>query len=143
MAKLFGWTALAALACSCGIGTAAAAPAAAPAPSEQQKAVYILNRLAFGPAPGDVDRVMRMGVAAYIDEQLHPERLPDPPALQQRLDALRTQQLDAVAGRRSGRPPARTRRHWPKSTASRIWWRTKPARRACCAPSTARRSCAK
>jgi uncharacterized protein (DUF1800 family) len=76
---------------------AAAAPAApAAALTDKQKAVYVLNRLAFGPAPGDVDRVMRIGVQAYIDEQLHPERLTDPPALQQRLQALHTQQLSTV-----------------------------------------------
>jgi uncharacterized protein (DUF1800 family) len=45
--------------------------------TEQQKIVHLLNRAAFGPRPGDVERVKQMGMAAYIDEQLHPERIPD------------------------------------------------------------------
>jgi uncharacterized protein (DUF1800 family) len=42
-----------------------------------EQAVHVLNRLGFGPRPGDVDRVARMGVDRWIDQQLHPERLPD------------------------------------------------------------------
>ena len=37
--------------------TAQAAPLA-----PEQQAVHVLNRLAFGPRPGDVERVTRMGV---------------------------------------------------------------------------------
>lgn len=39
--------------------------------------VHALNRLAFGPRPGDVARVRAMGVDRWIDAQLHPERLAD------------------------------------------------------------------
>ena len=39
--------------------------------------VHVLNRLGFGPAPGDVDKVRRMGVDAYIDLQLNPSRMAD------------------------------------------------------------------
>jgi uncharacterized protein (DUF1800 family) len=38
---------------------------------------HVLNRIAFGPRPGDVDRVRAMGLRAYIDQQLHPERIDD------------------------------------------------------------------
>ncbi|QJE00746.1 DUF1800 domain-containing protein [Massilia forsythiae] len=70
-----------------------AAASKAPAPSnapltQEQQAVHVLNRLAFGPRPGDVERVERMGVARWIDEQLHPEAIPLPPALTARLEAL-------------------------------------------------------
>ena len=44
-------------------------------PGDDAAIVHVLNRVAFGPAPGDVDRLRRMGVAAYIDEQLNPEHL--------------------------------------------------------------------
>src|SRR5438093_13267279 len=40
--------------------------------------VHVLNRIAFGPREGDVERVRAMGVERYIDQQLHPERLADP-----------------------------------------------------------------
>ncbi|MGJ7914422.1 DUF1800 domain-containing protein [Massilia sp. LXY-6] len=67
------------------------APALHAAPlAPGQQAVHVLNRLAFGPRPGDVERVQRIGVLQYIDEQLHPEAIPMPPALSARLDALET-----------------------------------------------------
>jgi uncharacterized protein (DUF1800 family) len=62
---------------------------AAPLAPEQQ-AVHVLNRLAFGPRPGDLERVQRIGVERYIEEQLHPETIPLPAALSARLDALQT-----------------------------------------------------
>src|SRR5689334_21708905 len=54
------------------IGIAAAPPAAS-----EDAAVHVLNRVAFGPRPGEVDRVRSLGTERYIDEQLHPERIPD------------------------------------------------------------------
>jgi uncharacterized protein (DUF1800 family) len=56
----------------------------------QAGALHVLNRLAFGPAPGDLDRVMRMGTPAWIAEQLHPERLALPSFLANQLATLRT-----------------------------------------------------
>ena len=56
-------------------------------------AVHVLNRLAYGPRPGDIDRVRQIGVQAYIDEQLNPPPLPV--ALSQRLDKLESQKLSA------------------------------------------------
>ncbi len=50
--------------------------------------LHVINRLSFGPAPGEKDRVMAMGIDTYIDEQLHPERIPEPAALTQRLAGL-------------------------------------------------------
>jgi uncharacterized protein (DUF1800 family) len=55
--------------------------------------VHVLNRLTFGPRPGDVDQVRRLGVDAWIDQQLHPERLAESPALAERLRALVTLDL--------------------------------------------------
>ncbi|WP_075796382.1 DUF1800 domain-containing protein [Massilia putida] len=67
-----------------------AASAAAPAPDAQAQALHVLNRLAFGPRPGDVERVANMGVQRWIDEQLHPETIPLPADLSARLAALDT-----------------------------------------------------
>ena len=41
--------------------------------NEQKRAVQALNRLTFGPRPGDVQQVTAMGVDRWIDLQLHPE----------------------------------------------------------------------
>jgi uncharacterized protein (DUF1800 family) len=56
---------------------------------------HVLNRVAFGPRPGDVERVRRIGVDAYIDEQLYPERIALPDGLAQRLAALDVERLPA------------------------------------------------
>jgi uncharacterized protein (DUF1800 family) len=50
---------------------------AVPAHPDDKTITHVLNRLGFGPAPGDVERVRAMGLEKYIDEQLHPERIPD------------------------------------------------------------------
>jgi uncharacterized protein (DUF1800 family) len=64
------------------------AGAAIAEPATQSDALHVLNRLAFGPRPGDIDRVMKMGVDSYIDQQLHPETIPMPPDLNERLAKL-------------------------------------------------------
>jgi uncharacterized protein (DUF1800 family) len=38
---------------------------------------HALNRLAFGPRPGDVQRVKQMGLAKWIDQQLNPKSIDD------------------------------------------------------------------
>jgi uncharacterized protein (DUF1800 family) len=48
-----------------------------PVLTEREKAIHVLNRLGFGPRPGDVETVLAMGVSAYIDRQLRPEDISD------------------------------------------------------------------
>ncbi len=45
--------------------------------TDEQKARHLLNRITYGPRPGDVDRVLEMGLENYIEQQLHPERIAD------------------------------------------------------------------
>ena len=54
------------------------------APIAVDPAITVLNRIAFGPRPGDFERVQKMGIDAYIDEQLNPESIDDS-ALEQKL----------------------------------------------------------
>ena len=61
--------------------------------TEQKRALHVLNRLAFGPRPGDVKRVTAMGVDKWIDQQLHPEKINDE-AVEARLEPLRTLRMD-------------------------------------------------
>ncbi len=61
--------------------------------SSAAQALHVVNRLSFGPAPGDLAHVQQVGIDRYIDEQLHPERLPLPAALQQQLAGLGTTRL--------------------------------------------------
>ncbi len=55
--------------------------------TENQKIIHILNRLGFGPRPGDVERVRSMGVEKYIDEQLNAASIDDT-AAEHRVDNL-------------------------------------------------------
>jgi uncharacterized protein (DUF1800 family) len=45
--------------------------------SPRDSALHALSRLAYGPRPGDVERVAAMGVQRWIEAQLAPERLAD------------------------------------------------------------------
>src|SRR5437773_1915364 len=45
--------------------------------SPRDSAVHALNRLAYGPRPGDVDRVAQGSVMTWIEQQLAPERIDD------------------------------------------------------------------
>ncbi|HWR16520.1 MAG TPA: DUF1800 domain-containing protein [Terriglobales bacterium] len=56
---------------------------------DRQRAIHALNRLTFGVRPGDVDRVLAIGIDKWIDQQLQPERIDDT-ALDGRLSQFRT-----------------------------------------------------
>ncbi|MBV9551499.1 MAG: DUF1800 domain-containing protein [Alphaproteobacteria bacterium] len=77
------------------LGLALAAPAAvrADAPSDRQ-VLHLLNRIGFGPSAADVAHVKQVGIDRYIDEQLHPESIAEPPELTARLATLDTLKLD-------------------------------------------------
>jgi uncharacterized protein (DUF1800 family) len=64
--------------------------------AQHKRALHALNRLAFGPRPGDVERVNQIGVERYIREQLNPESIPEPPELVRRVAALRTLRMTPV-----------------------------------------------
>jgi uncharacterized protein (DUF1800 family) len=65
------------------------AGAAGPPSPTDAAIVHVLNRLGFGPGPGDVEKVRAIGVERYIEEQLHPDRIPDA-AMAERLAGLTT-----------------------------------------------------
>ncbi len=58
--------------------------------SQDQQIVQALNRLTFGPRPGDVEEVRRVGLAKWIELQLHPGQIPENPALDAKLKPLET-----------------------------------------------------
>src|SRR5262245_53477860 len=64
-----------ALALAAGVAVSAAGPSRT---TDDAAIVHLLNRVAFGPRPGDVERVRAMGIDRYLDQQLHPERVADP-----------------------------------------------------------------
>jgi uncharacterized protein (DUF1800 family) len=57
--------------------------------------LHALNRLAYGPRPGDVERVRQMGLAKWIDQQLNPNSIDDK-AVEARLQDYPTLHMSAA-----------------------------------------------
>jgi uncharacterized protein (DUF1800 family) len=83
--------------------------------SEDEAVLHALNRLAFGPRPGDIERVKKMGLEKWIEQQLYPESLNDA-AVQARLARYPTLAMSSeelmdkfpqpqLAARRAGMSP--------------------------------------
>ncbi len=62
--------------------------------TEDEAIVHALNRLAYGPRPGDVERIRQMGLEKWIEQQLHPESIDDQ-ALNQRLQRYPTLEMSS------------------------------------------------
>jgi uncharacterized protein (DUF1800 family) len=56
-------------------------------------ATHLLNRITFGPRPGQAAQVAAIGLDAYLEQQLNPQQIDDS-ALEQRLQAFQTLGLD-------------------------------------------------
>jgi uncharacterized protein (DUF1800 family) len=50
---------------------------AAGVPKDTAAIEHALNRLAYGPRPGDVERVKQIGLSVWIDQQLRPDAIDD------------------------------------------------------------------
>src|SRR6266850_4158153 len=63
--------------------------------SPDEAILHALNRLGYGPRPGDVERVRQMGLAKWIEEQLNPGAIDDK-ALEARLQNYPTLRLSTA-----------------------------------------------
>ncbi len=66
---------------------------------KDERILQALNRLTFGPRPGDAARVRAIGLKKWIDLELHPDRIAENPTLEaklQTLDSLRMSSEDLV-----------------------------------------------
>jgi uncharacterized protein (DUF1800 family) len=67
--------------------------------NKDQQILHALDRLTFGPHPGDIERVKKMGLKKWVDQQLHPERIKESLDLEaklQPLESLRMTPMEAV-----------------------------------------------
>ena len=67
--------------------------------AKHDQVLHALNRLTFGPRPGDVDTIEKLGLKKWIDLQLHPERIDENPIVAAKLaplESLRISQADAA-----------------------------------------------
>lgn len=60
--------------------------------TQEQKITHFLSRASFGPTLSDADRVHRLGLLPYLEEQLHPEKIPDA-VVDEKLKSLKTVRL--------------------------------------------------
>ena len=75
----------------------------------KQKGLHVLNRLGFGPRPGDLEAIQKMGILAYIEKQLAPDGITDS-EVDRRLGELDTLQLSRAEMIREYPPPGISRR---------------------------------
>jgi uncharacterized protein (DUF1800 family) len=78
----------------CTLVVAASAAAAAQTATSDAQILHVLERLGFGPRPGDVDRVRAIGLEQYIAMQLEPAQIEDR-AVEQRLARFETLGFDS------------------------------------------------
>jgi uncharacterized protein (DUF1800 family) len=67
--------------------------------SKDDQILHALDRLTFGPRPGDVEHVKKIGLKKWIFQQLHPDRMDENPVLEaqlQALESLRMTPLEAL-----------------------------------------------
>jgi len=71
--------------------------------NKDEQILHALDRLTFGPRPGDLQRVRKIGLKKWIELQLHPERVPENSDLEPKLGPLESLRLT----------PAETVQHYP------------------------------
>jgi uncharacterized protein (DUF1800 family) len=104
-----------------------------PGANQEKRAVHALNRLTFGPRPGDVQHVMAIGVENWIDLQLHPERIEDS-HIESRLAPLRSVRMsskeiaEAFPSEQVVRQVLEGKRPMPSDAAQRAVYRAQAAR---------------
>jgi uncharacterized protein (DUF1800 family) len=64
--------------------------------NEEEAILHALNRLGFGPRPGQVEQIEKTGLESWLQSQLHPENIADP-VVDARLAQFPTLRLSAAA----------------------------------------------
>ena len=73
--------------------------------NKDQQVLHALDRLTFGPRPGDVDRLKKQGLKKWIDLQLHPERIALNHALEAQLEPLESLRMTPLEAFQHYPPP--------------------------------------
>jgi uncharacterized protein (DUF1800 family) len=71
--------------------------------NKDQQVLHALDRLSFGPRPGDLEKVRALGLKKWVDLQLHPDRIKETPALESRIAPLESLRMS----------PQETVQHYP------------------------------
>ena len=62
--------------------------------SAEQKALHLLNRITYGPRPADVERIKRIGIERFLDEQLNASAIDDS-AVEKRVAGIEIFKMDS------------------------------------------------
>ena len=62
--------------------------------TDEQKTIHLLNRISFGPTAREVQRVDRIGIPAYLNEQLAPDSIADA-AVEEKVAGLKTIRMNS------------------------------------------------
>jgi uncharacterized protein (DUF1800 family) len=73
--------------------------------TEDQAVTHALNRLGYGPRPGDIEKIKRIGLEKWIDQQLDPDSIDDS-ALDSRLERYPTLKMSSTELLENFPPPA-------------------------------------
>ena len=82
--------------------------------SDAAAVLHVLNRLTYGPRPGDVERVKAIGIEKWIETQLNPSRIDDR-TVAAKLARLETLNLDSQTIQRDYVMPAMQERRQKKA----------------------------
>lgn len=85
--------------------------------SQRQRAELLISRTTFGARPGDVDRVLEMGLNKFLNQQLHPQALDDS-ALEAKLQALQTLSMSPEELAEDYPPPMQAKRREQRRLAA-------------------------
>ena len=72
---------------------------------KDEQVLHALDRLTFGPRPGDVAAVKKLGVKKWIELQLHPEQIKENPELERSLQPLESLRMSQAMTAASYPPP--------------------------------------
>jgi hypothetical protein len=87
---------------------------------QSEPIITALNRITFGPRPGDFERVQQIGIDAYIEEQLAPEKIDDSTLEAQLAQRYPTLKMSAAELWQNYPQPAPGTRPDPKTTPQQV-----------------------
>jgi hypothetical protein len=82
--------------------TAASQERATSTPESDSQIPHILERLTFGPRPGDIAALRKVGLQNRIKSQLHPDSIAENPALENRFQPLASLRMNLVGSAANG-----------------------------------------
>lgn len=86
----------------------------------QQRLIHMLNRIGYGPRPGDMAQVTEIGTERYIQQQLNPHSLSYSSDLKQQLEALSTRKLSPIELYQQYGPPLKKQAKALKQSQSNV-----------------------